>query len=243
MKRARREFFVENTLVFHNNLFIIYGLYKIFTDLREEVESYSDLITKSSKSELPFEGQEFGLPITTGIENDFYDLVWQILEPNDYNIEPVTFSSLQSLTVTNFNELESEKLSRCLKDRAPQPIILAEHWPTSSLITIDGNHRLSAAMLQGKKEISAIILKPGQHIDYILSDKMRTLYKVHHNLTLLRNLCAKTLDNFNYSSDISLSSKSYYPLTRPIKFTKLKTLHILARNTLELLRSLIVKGM
>ncbi|GAB3637825.1 hypothetical protein GCM10027422_34150 [Hymenobacter arcticus] len=221
MKYLDESFQIKNTLDYCNFIFAKHGFYKIFPGVEDELERYSETINKSLKIKGPIDGcQMFGIPIYMMVEGDLYHLHWKIIKPELYNIKPVMISIENDNIHSDPEHVNQEKVAYYSRMDVIPPIIIARHFAIKKSIVIDGNHRLHALKTKGIKQAKAIILDPNQHINYLLSDQMKALYKMHHNLSFLLRIFAEPLSNLRCYSDHSLSLKSYYPLVKSINFRK-----------------------
>ena len=234
MENIDKRFSISETLGFYRHTLMSGGLYEVLPEIEEETEGYAGIIKKASAENGPVPvgtSELFQIPITTGIGQDYYNLVWNVLEPEFYDIKPELVSIDEKNIFSDPKRLEPPKLAKYLNAKLINPtIILACHSAINTWIVIDGNHRLHASRINGMKSINAVCLTPAQHVDYMLSEQMKALYKVHHNLFLLMNLCLSPLLSRGYSSDHSLSPKSYYPLMNPIKFKYFSSLKLWAKQ-------------
>jgi hypothetical protein len=214
-------FQIKNTLDYCNFLFEKYGFYKIFPGVKGELENYLEIINKSLKIKSPInECKVFGIPIHMIVEGDLYHLHWKILKPELYNVKPIMISMESDSIHSDPTYVNQEKVAYYRRMDVIPPIIIARHFAIEKSIVIDGNHRLHALKVKGIKQAKAIILEPNQHINYLLSDQMKILYMMHHNISFLFRIFTEPLNNLRCYSDHSLSLKSYYPLAKSINFRK-----------------------
>ena len=108
--------------------------------------------------------------------------------------------------------INTQILSHYIKNIQTEPIIIARHLPINKLLIIDGNHRYEAALNRKDQFINCIILEPTEHLPYLISDRMKTFYKVHHNLFVLINLCYNPALRNSIAFNESLGANTYYRL-------------------------------
>lgn len=169
----------------------------------------------------------FEIDITTGFENESYQLLWNIGKVKEYIAKQQ--SQAQAIPV-NFDQihhkedhLEENKLYRLSSlDSFNEPIILASIPAINKFIIIDGNHRFHIAKSQKHHSIKAIVLPLSVHIDFICFDSSKVCLKVHHNISLLLSLCLSPKKQPK-SVNKNLGIHDYYPITgNELKFSSLK---------------------
>jgi hypothetical protein len=218
-------FKIKDTIKFIDNKFNSSGFYKVFPKVKEELMGYEEVINKASSTAASIRGyQVFEIPINLE-GNDLYYLQWDVLKPELYNIKPVLFPIDSPSTYSDCEHIYQNKVLEYSKLLVLPPIVIARCPAMGQDIVIDGNHRLHALKAKGIRQIEAIVLEPSVHISYMLSDRAKALYKVHHNLVFLLRLFSQPLNSLNYSCDESLSLKCYYPLRQSIIFRKIYIIH------------------
>lgn len=68
------------------------------------------------------------------------------------------------------------------------PILIADYPPAANrpdYIIIDGNHRVTSKFRAGQKEIKGILMSPENHMQAMLGEFHRVLYKIHFNMYLI----------------------------------------------------------
>lgn len=208
---------LRNTFNGYNKILIDNRFYIVFPELLSEIKKYENVLEKSSLNiEKPFKDY-FEIPINTGFDKDNYTLIWNIDEVLRFvanmnfneTIIPIGHESVWSCP----SLLCKEKMVKMsLLAKIDKPIILAYHYPIRKYLVIDGNHRYHVAKNRNETSINAVILKPSDHIRFLINETCRNLYKIHHNLSLLKNLNHFPVWNTYKLSD-NLEQFSFYPLT------------------------------
>jgi len=207
------------------------GLYKVIPNLKNEIESYEKIILSSTNQLLWFDYiQRFEMQFYTGIKRDYYTLIWGIKKKYEPTQKIVQVSNGDKQIFCDPKLLDFQKVNFYANKKIDNPIIIAKCLPTMNDIVIDGNHRFHASIKRGYKYINAIILSPSTHINYMLTDRMKTIYKIHHNLFVLRNLCTYPYFNFGYKSNQSLEIKTFYDFDNPIIFTNLDNIKLIFKK-------------
>jgi hypothetical protein len=67
----------------------------------------------------------------------------------------------------------------------PRPIIVADYPCIRALVVIDGNHRVFSRYTAGIRYVEGYRLSPELHMQAMVSDYHRTLYKVNTNLSVI----------------------------------------------------------
>lgn len=173
-----------------------------YSKLTEEISKYkqtlfqannTDSITYANGPEMF--GKEIGL-----IEDSFYNVVWDIAKAKQIisqNSIPITEIPLDFvINSASENELNLNYI-RVLKNT--DPIIVVKYDPLNQLMVIDGSHRIMNQFMKNPSGlIKGYILKPQYHLNAMLNDMFRLLYKIHHNVTVICNYQIGNIKDFYY---------------------------------------------
>lgn len=206
---------LENTFNNYQSRLSDFYLFSAYPELASEIENYKILINNTPEGNWDLGRHNFELPINTGVQMDYYTLVWNIDKISDQNWD----TKIQSIpTEANRifscpSRLNQDKLRYFLTlPKINKPIVLAFHLPNRQWLVIDGNHRYHTAKLRNEKTIEAILLAPHEHIQYMSGDLFRNLYRVHHNMQIFQDLCFFNLKK-NYTVNKELGFYDFYPIT------------------------------
>lgn len=226
---------LPKTLEFYHAAFAQVGLYDVFPDLRQEVVGYADRVARASpeKRLLAAHGgapvQRFEIPIRTGIGGEEYDVSWHVVAAARYHGKPQRYPIDHERIHSNPEKLNAQVLRRYVNDTAVHPpIVLAHYVPINKWLVVDGNHRYHALRAKGAREVDAILLAPEQHLLYMVSERMKTLYQVHHNLQALLQLADTPLAPF--FSDQPLLAKTWYFSPNPVRHSVFSVLKLLKQR-------------
>lgn len=166
----------------------IYGLSRIndYPDLSQKLKGYKSKLKRLPPVSGIF---NFGETFTQKIkidDNNFYAVAWSIPAAKDlikkYQPPLDKFSLKKMIKFIDRECINESRLGFALNNNAP--IIIAS-YPSmvteNKFLVIDGNHRVTSKYEDGQREIFGYILQPHQHLQAMVSENHRRLYKIHYN--------------------------------------------------------------
>lgn len=190
----------------------IYGLTKknSYPGLQQLLINYRNRLKKSSKFPSFFNlGETYTNRIKINDRNH-YVVVWSIAVAKKvikkYNPPLCKFSLDEIIHLVDQKYINQSYLDIALNNNAP--IITASYPPMvtkNKFLIIDGNHRVISKHKDGQKEILGYMFEPHQHIQAIVTEFCRTLFKIHFNYYKIASYIGGVI------SDIELE-KALYPL-------------------------------
>lgn len=114
-----------------------------------------------------------------------YFITWSVSElrksVSKYNLQRTTLPLDKLVPVAHNSFITLSYLDKAVEDE--EPILIVKYPMCSPCFCIaDGNHRVMAKYVAGESTIQGYILEPEHHIDAMLFNVHRTLFKVHYNL-------------------------------------------------------------
>lgn len=118
----------------------------------------------------------------------------QIIDENKIRIKEI------EITNELISQIDIESLDRnVLKNPSDEPVIVAIYDPINMEVILDGNHRVYSAYLRGVRTIKAYILEPKYHLKLMISDVFIDIYKIHHNIIVIKNIINGKVNDIYYS--------------------------------------------
>ncbi len=166
----------------------LYGLTKkkSYPGLQQVLMNYKNRLKKSSRFPGFF---NFGETFTQMIkinDNNFYVVEWSIPVAKkaikNYDLPLCKFSLDEMIHLVDQKYINKSYLSIALINNSP--IFIASYPPAvtkNKFLIIDGNHRVISKHQNGQKEIIGHMFEPYQHLQAMVNDVYRTLYKIHFN--------------------------------------------------------------
>lgn len=114
-----------------------------------------------------------------------YDITWMVprLEKaiKTYNLQPTTLPLKTLAPIVDQSNIVPNHLNKAIKNSEP---ILVVKYPLSNpaLCIVDGNHRVIAKYKAGQTTIQAYLFEPQHHLEAMMYNVHRTLFKVHYNI-------------------------------------------------------------
>jgi hypothetical protein len=75
-----------------------------------------------------------------------------------------------------------------------KPILAVAYPPSKSIIVVDGAHRLANLYERKQETIEAYLLEPDEHLQGMVGELPRNLFKIHHNIAAIFNFCEGSTD-------------------------------------------------
>lgn len=181
---------LEHTFKAYQKILVDSGVTKFYPKIRGFIPTYRKVIKSVSNIPNRTPYRNFGIPITTGHDEDSYMLNWAIpdllSQIKQMNLKPKKVSLNDPLIWSDPKLLNTDWLSHVIsRKKEEEPILLAYCFAIGKLIVIDGNHRYHAAKAKSMSEISAHILGANLHTKFLLTDKQKVYFQIHHNLKSL----------------------------------------------------------
>lgn len=134
-----------------------------------------------------------------------YFMTWSVPElkkvVNKYNLQRATLPLDKLVPVAHNSFITLSYLDKAVENE--EPILIVKYPMCSPYFCIaDGNHRVMAKYAAGETIIQAYILEPEYHLEAMLFNVHRTLFKVHYNL----NEIGKCMNSEMPITDIKLLS-------------------------------------
>ena len=166
----------------------IYGFSKTndYPNFSEELERYSNILKKTKRASGLFNfGETFVQKINIDDIN-LYVVKWSISAVKKvikkYSSPERKFTLNSIVHVVDQKHINKSHLDVSLNNKTP--IILASYPPMAGktkFLIIDGNHRVISKHNDGQQEILGYMLEPHEHMEAMVSDIHRTLFKIHFN--------------------------------------------------------------
>lgn len=164
-----------------------------FNKYKEELEWFESKINSLPKTfNRTMDGRQY-------YHRDFYldnnakygfEIEWDINVANELiqknKLQAVNFKVGEFINYINPRDLNQ----KILRDPSinPEPIIVMHYDPINLFVPIDGNHRVyKTHKINPNKLIEGYLLSPDIHIQAMVCDLHRTLYKLHHNISVINN--------------------------------------------------------
>ena len=157
---------------------MFFKYYKMLKD--EKYDGFRLPINMEIGKDIQYFDREIFMP------NDaYYRVIWYIdelkQEIEKKGIKPVEMPIDLALTIANTEDVDPTYLAKAADN--DEPIIAGMfHCVESSVILLDGNHRVVGKKLKGHKSVSVYMLTPQQIVDAIPSKAMRKVAIAHSNL-------------------------------------------------------------
>jgi len=218
------------------------GIASVYPSFMREIDFYEDYFkTHALLSETPdYKGQKFQA-VLQWKGRDLFSLEWDILQMlrdlKNYSLPVTIFPVPCDDIYSDKNALIGSQVDyyRIISNiEEIDPILLVWIDFTERFHIIDGNHRYRAAQLNNQKAIKAVIIPPGIHLKYMLSEESRMRYKVIHNLLMMSNILLYPRCTVSEKMD---DSRSIYPISnQKIALGFLRFLRLLSRRMLRIPR-------
>ena len=165
----------------------IYGLTEKvkYPDLQLVLQEYKNKLKKTPKfSRLWNFGQTYREKIEIDAQN-FYVVSWSVTAAKKVIKKHAPhlskFQLDEIIQLVNPNYINKSHLAVAYNNNSPIFVAAYPQAVNNKLVIIDGNHRVTVKHQHGLQEIPGYLLEPHQHLQAMVSETQRTLFKIHFN--------------------------------------------------------------
>ncbi|GAA3650278.1 hypothetical protein [Asaccharospora irregularis] len=189
IKNAKKVLRIEPFLTYMENMYKKFPL--VYEQMPELIDKYRKCLLKDIDN---IDKEDYQLlkdpkgqcyTRTINLQQCSYEISWSVSKAKDiikkYNIKEREFKVDKLISLVDRSNIVESHLDTVVNSE--EPIIIA-FCPIfqPDLVIIDGNHRVSAKFNSGKDKINAYFLKPNEHMQAMMYNYDRNLYKVHNNI-------------------------------------------------------------
>jgi hypothetical protein len=189
IKNAKKVLRIEPFFRYIESIYRKYPL--VYEQMPELLDKYRKCLLKDIDSmneeycQFPKDPKDQYYTRTINLHQCTYEISWSVSKAKDiikkYNIKEREFKVDKLISLVDKSNIVESHLDNVVNSE--EPIIIA-FCPIfqPDLVIIDGNHRVTAKFNSGNDKINAYFLKPNEHMQAMMFNYDRNLYKVHNNI-------------------------------------------------------------